>query len=255
MKHARILTMLLAGLASPGLVQASEAPSQQHLEAYFWHLSTATDAAGKRIDGLFVADRRPITLQFARGYSSVLNLCNAVSAAYRLQGDQLILEDGVQTLVGCRGAVAKQETLANRTLAGTATLRLADDGALRMRTANGAVLVFTPEPTAETRYGSPGELLYLEVASRTVPCRRASPPHTPCLQVREVHYDSHGVQQGVPGAYLPFQGILEGFRLEPGMRSVLRVKRFRIRPPRADGSIWAYVSQGAIRTTSETLPE
>ena len=204
---------------------------------------------------MFVKGRRPISLQFARGYSSVLNLCNAVSARYRLQGDQLILEDGVQTLAGCRGAVAEQERLASSTITSTATLRLVDDGALRMRTANGAVLVFTPEPTAETRYGSQGEVLYLEVASRTVPCRRALPPHTPCLQVREVHYDSHGVQQGVPGPYLPFQGVLEAFQLEPGMRSVLRVKRFRIRPPHADGSTWAYVSQGAIRTTSETLPE
>lgn len=60
--------------------------------------------------------------------------------------------------------------------------------------------------------------------------------------------DDYGIQPGVPGAYVPFQGAIEGFTHQPGMRSVLRVKRFRIPGSRADGAAWAYVSQGAIRT-------
>lgn len=248
MKIARILALLLAWLTFPYLAQAHQAPSQMHLEAHFWHLSTATDAGGKRMEALFVPGRRPIGLQFSHGYFNLLNLCNAVSSRYRLLGNQLIIGDGQQTLIGCMGAVAEQEALATRALAGTATLELTADGTLVVRNASGAELAFTPEPTPETRYGSPGEVLYLEIASRTVPCPQSAPTATPCLQVREVHYDDHGIQQGLPGPYVPFQGAIEGFTHQPGMRSVLRVKRFRIPPSRADGAAWAYVSQGAIRT-------
>lgn len=255
MNQVRRLTLLLALLVPPGVATAGQAPSEQHLEAYFWHLSAANDAAGKRIDGLFVKGRPPLSLQFTQGYFRRLNLCNIVSARYHLQGSQLITGDGEQTLIGCMGAVAEQEALANKAFAGPATLALASDGTLMLRNAGDAVLVFTPEPTPETRYGSPGEKLYLEVASRTVPCPQPARTGTPCLQVREVHYDSHGVQQGQPGAYVPFSGSIEGFTHQPGMRSVLMVKRFRIAPSRAHGATWAYVSQGEIRTTSETLPE
>lgn len=248
MKIVRIVALLLAWLSFPFLAQAHQAPSQKHLEAYFWHLSMAADADGKRIEGLFVKGQRPISLRFSHGYFNLLNLCNAVSSRYRLLGNQLIIGDGQQTLIGCMGAVAEQEALATRALAGTATLGLAGDGALILRNASGAKLTFTPEPTPETRYGSPGEVLYLDIAPRMGPCPPPASKDTRCLQVRQVQDDDYGIQPGAPGAYVPFQGAIEGFSHQPGMRSVLRVKRFRIPGSRADGAAWAYVSQGAIRT-------
>ncbi len=249
MKIARITSLLLGlALALPGPARAGATPDPTRLEASFWHLAKATDGHGRRIHALFLPGRPPLRLHFAQGYMRMSNLCNASSGRYRLQGDQLIIEDGIQTTMGCREALLDQESRAHAAIASRTTLTLADDRTLHMRNASGDVLVFTPEPTPETRYGSPGEVLYLDVAPRTGPCPPPAPKDTRCLQVRQVQDDDYGIPPGAQGAYAPFQGAIEGFSHQPGMRSVLRVKRFRIPGSRADGAAWAYVSQGAIRT-------
>lgn len=231
---------------------ASTAPTHAHLEAYVWHLSEATDARGERIDALFVEGRPPLAVRFTQGQLGVLNLCNAMGAGYRLQGSHLFVVQGERTVVGCRDEVAEQESraIALITHSSSATLTQADDGALAWRTAHGEVLVFLPEPTPETRYGSPGETLYLEVASRTAPC--ASPTGAQCLQVREVHYGSNGSMLASEGEFVSVPWQIEGFSHEDGLSNVLLVKRFAISGPKPS---WAYVSKGALRTTRERAEE
>src|SRR3546814_9793110 len=59
---------------------------------------------------------------------------------------------------------------------------------LTLTAADGQALTFTGQPTAETRYGGPGETVFLEVAPQTVPCQHPLMPDKTCLQVRERHY-------------------------------------------------------------------
>lgn len=253
MKHGHTLALCLALSACmvPAVGAAAVGPNNTHLQAYVWHLAEATDPQGRRIDALFVKDTPPPALSFAHGYISVQNLCNATSARYHLEGGRLIIGDGMQTLVGCTGAVAAQEEQANALIftAAEPTLTLSEDGAMTWLGQRGDRLVFTPQPTPETRYGSAGQTLHLEVASRTVPCAPPSPPTSQCLQVREVQGMTDR-ELASAGAFTTVPWQIEGFTHEDGMRSVLLVKRFATR---TDGTAptWAYVFQGAYRTTNE----
>jgi hypothetical protein len=111
---------------------------------------------------------------------------------------------------------------------------------LTLTGANGDALTFKGEPTAETRYGGPGETTFLEVAAQTKPCSHPLIPDMQCLQVREIKYDAQGVKTGTDGEFQNFYGNIEGYHHEPGIRNVLRVKRYTIKNPPADGSSLAY---------------
>ena len=105
---------------------------------------------------------------------------------------------------------------------------------------NGDTLVFTGEPTAETRYGSAGETVFLEVAAEAKPCSHPLIPNKQCLQVRERKYGQNGVVQST-GEWQPLYQDIEGYTHEPGIRNVLRVKRFTLKNPPADAPSTAYV--------------
>jgi len=113
------------------------------------------------------------------------------------------------------------------------------------------VLVFTPEPTAETRYGGPGETVFLEVAAQTKPCSHPLIPNMQCLQTREVAFDDKGLKQGTPGEFENFYGTIEGYTHEDGVRNVVRVKRYKIANPPADGSSVAYVLDMVVESANE----
>ena len=102
-------------------------------------------------------------------------------------------------------------------------------------------LVFAGEATAQTRNGGPGERMFLEVAARTKPCSHPLMPDMQCLQVRELKYDDKGLKVGTPGAFENFYDQIEGYTHEDGVRNVLRVDRYTVKNPPADGSKYAYV--------------
>jgi hypothetical protein len=111
---------------------------------------------------------------------------------------------------------------------------------LRLTAAQGATLGFTGQRTPESLYGAPTRI-FLEVAPQRVACTPALMPPTTCLQVREIRYDDRGLRVGEPGPWQAFYGTIEGYTHEPGVRNVLRIKRFeRPRPP-ADASRYVHV--------------
>ena len=116
-----------------------------------------------------------------------------------------------------------------------------DTPTLTLTTAAGDKLVFAGEPTADTRYGGPGERVFLEVAAHAKPCSHPLVPDMQCLQVREVKYDDNGLKVGAPGAFENFYDKIEGYTHEDGVRNVLRVDRYAIKEPPADGSRYAYL--------------
>lgn len=212
------------------------------LSTNHWTLQTATDAGGKRIDGLFVRADKPVTLDFKDGRLSVSNTCNSLGGSYTLEGDALSVGNMMSTNMACEPDVMALDGLVSERLQGSkVTVRSLDANSLTLVTASGDVLVFAGEPTAEARYGGEGQTVFLEVDAQSKPCSHPLMKDATCLQVREVKYDDKGLEQGERGAYENFYGNIEGYTHQPGVRNVLRVKRYEVKNPPADGSSQAYV--------------
>ena len=126
-------------------------------------------------------------------------------------------------------------------LEGALKAGMPDPATLTLATASGDVLTFRGEPTAGTRYGDSGERLFLEVAAQTKPCSHPLIPDKQCLQVREITFDDNGLRSGEPGEWQNFYDQIEGFSHQPGTRNVLRVNRYTVANPPADGSSQAFV--------------
>lgn len=228
-----------APAAAPATAASSLDAAQ--LTANHWLLENAVDAAGKRIDGLLVNPDKPVTLDFKDGRLSVSNACNRMGGSYTLEGDSLSLGSMMSTNMACVGNLMEVERLIGERLQNKLTVRSLDASAMTLVAANGDVLSFRAEPTAETRYGGEGETVFMEVDAQTKPCPHPLMKDATCLQVREVKYNEQGLEQGKRGAYENFYGNIEGYKHEPGVRNVLRLKRYQIKNPPADAPSQAYV--------------
>lgn len=232
---------------SAGKAATSATPpiDAQWLHQYRWRLTEATDRAGKHIDALFIRNDKPLTLDFTADRLSVINSCNGIGGSYSLNGDRLQVGTLAHTLMACPDpALAALDDAISQRLQGAAKLSTRATGpspSLVLVAANGDTLTFTGDLTAEARYGGPAETIFLEVAAQTVPCNHPLIPDKQCLSVRERHYDEHGLQAGAPGEWQPLNQDIEGYTHDPGMRNVLRVKRYTIKNPPAGAPSQAYV--------------
>ena len=228
-----------ASVATPAASDANAA-----LGRYHWRLQDAIDANGKRIDALFVRADKPLQLDFADGRIAVANACNRMGGSYSLEGESLTIARMMSTMMACADPklMALDGEIGKR-LEGASKLALlaADTPTLALTNAAGDKLVFAGEPTAATRYGGPGERMFLEVAAYRQPCPHPLIPDKQCLQVRELHYDPQGIKAGTPGAFEYFYDDIEGYTHQDGVRNVLRVDRYTIDNPPADASRYAWV--------------
>lgn len=224
----------------------------QRLQGNHWVLDNATDSSGKRVDALFARADKPVTLDFADGRIAVSNTCNRMGGGYTLADGTLTVSPMASTMMACtdQALMALDQAVGSR-LEGALKTELGDQGQLTLRTASGDVLVFSPQPTAETRFGGPGETAFIEVAAQTKPCPHPLIRDMQCLQTREVQFDDKGLKQGTPGAFENFYGTIEGYTHEPGTRNVLRVKRFAIANPPADAPNTAYVLDMVVESATE----
>jgi heat shock protein HslJ len=209
-------------------------------------------ADGKRIDALFAREDKPVTLDFADGRLSVSNACNHMGGSYSLADGKLTVGAMASTMMACtdNALMALDEAVSSR-LQGELKAEQDANGALTLTTAKGDVLVFNPEPTAETRYGGAGETVFLEVAAKTEKCSHPLIPDYQCLQVREVKFDDKGLKQGKPGKFENFYGNIEGYTHEDGVRNVVRVKRYEVKNPPADAPSQAYVLDMVVESAVE----
>ncbi|WP_445147091.1 DUF4377 domain-containing protein [Dyella sp. Tek66A03] len=233
-------------------VANTSAPSDSNLLGqYHWQLNDATDSAGKRIDALFVRADKLVQLDFNDSRVNVINSCNVLGGGFRVENGRLQIGPMMQSRMACAdpGLSALDSAISQR-LQGAPKLSLqADSSAPRLQliTDGGDTLSFTGVPTAETRFGGPGETAFLEVAAQTVPCNHPVLANHPvlgnqqCLQVRDRFFDEHGLPSGTPGAWHPLNQDIEGYTHEPGIRNVVRVKRYAIKNPPADTPSNAYV--------------
>lgn len=211
------------------------------LAAHHWALTEATAADGSRIDALFPRADMPLQLDFIDGRISVSNTCNRIGGSYTLDDDRLSIGPLAQTEMACADAALMQSDAAfGQRLQAGGTLRQDGADTLVLTTPAGETLRFTGNPTAETRYGGPGERVFLEVAAQRVPCHHAMMPDYRCLHVREITYGDNGVKTSEGEWQFLYQDI-EGYTHAPGTRNVLRIDRYNIANPPADGSSIAYV--------------
>ena len=235
---------------------ASAAPADGTLlPKYHWRLASATDAQGQRIDALFARPDKPVTLDFRDGRLGISNTCNRMGGSYTLADGSLTAGRLMSTKMACADAalMALDDEVGKR-LEGTlelATTTAGDAPTLTLTTATGDTLAFTGEPTAETRYGGPGQRVFLEVAADTKPCNHPLIPDMQCLQVREIQYDDKGLKIGAPGEFQHFYDSIEGYQHEPGIRNVLRVDRYTVENPPADASNRAYVLDMVVESANE----
>jgi len=224
----------------------------QRLQGNHWVLDSATDSAGKRIDALFARADKPVTLDFIDGRLAVSNTCNRMGGGYTLADGTLTVSPMASTMMACtdKALMALDQAVGSR-LEGALKTELGGEGQLTLRTASGDVLVFSPQPTAETRFGGPGETIFIEVAAQTKPCPHPMIRDKQCLQTREIHFDDKGIKQGTPGAFENFYDVIEGYTHEAGTRNVLRVKRFNVANPPADASSKAYVLDMVVESATE----
>ncbi|MGV8959741.1 MAG: META domain-containing protein [Stenotrophomonas sp.] len=226
--------------ATPAAVPATAIDSAV-LTANHWQLSEARDAGGQRLDALFARADHPLTLDFKQGRLSASNTCNRMSGSYTVDGATLTVGAMASTMMACNDpTLMTLDQAVGEHLQGALKVEALDAATLKLVNAKGDVLTFRGAPTAETRYGGQGETVFLEVGAQTRPCAHGG-VDAQCLQTREIHYAENGVKQGAPGAFENFYGNIEGYTHQAGVRNVLRLKRYTLAYPPADGSSQAYV--------------
>lgn len=228
----------------------------QALDDYRWTLSDARSAGGQPITALIDKPGTPLVLQFdaEAGRVGLLNGCNQMGAAVTSKGAGLEVGNITSTLMACADdRLMRFDAAAANALRGQQTwsLREMDPPTLTLTNAAGDVLVFAGETTPETRYGGPGETVFLEVAAQTQPCSHPLMPNMQCLQVRELQYDAQGLRRGTAGEFQHFYDRIQGYEHQPGVRNVLRVKRYKVPNPPADASNLAWVLDMVVE--SETV--
>ncbi|UXA51459.1 META and DUF4377 domain-containing protein [Xanthomonas prunicola] len=199
-------------------------PLHTALRAQHWHLQQASDAHGTALRSLFVDGLPPVQLDFNAQRIQVSQTCNALGANYSVAQAHVQIGRVVSSRRMCADARRMaQERAASDLLSGRFAVVMDNAAAaprLTLTRSDGTRLIFGGTPTADTRYGGPGQTLLLDVAADTVPC--VSDPTRRCLQVREQ------TQAGQPATqdWQPFEGTIEGFEHEDGIRTLLRVTRY-----------------------------
>jgi heat shock protein HslJ len=242
--NTRAATSAATGTSAPA--------SPGSLSRYHWQLHDAVDNNGKRLDALFGQPDKPLQLDFADGRISVRNACNGIGGSYLIVDGHLAVAQMLQTMMACPDPTLMQrETTIKAVLGGKPTLIFSAAGDVPLLTLageDGRTLTFAGQPTAATRHDGPGTTVFLEVAARSTPCNHPLIPDKSCLLARELHYDTHGLRIGQPGPWQPLQQDIEGYAHQPGIRNVLRVKRYTLAPPPVDAPATTYVLDAVIET-------
>lgn len=242
--------------APPAHQQGMHMSTNATLQAYHWYLDKAEDASG-RAQPQFKAlePKTPVRLDFNAGsqpgeQTVFTKVCNNIITPYQLQGEQLQMGRGISTMMACQDQrLAQLERAVGEQIGRMQSVQIvqgAPQPRMVLAFSDGSRWHMRGEPTDATRYGSAGETIFMEVAPQTKPCM-AGVMQAECLQVRELRYDSAG-RKTVASDWQHFYGSIDGFAFQPGVRNVLRLKRYAVQHPPADGSAFAYVLDMRVET-------
>lgn len=243
--------------ASTSLPAQAELPpvDSAMLAGYRWILESATDAQGKRIDALFPGGDRTLALNFQGGRVGVSGGCNQLGGRYEVDAqDRLKVASLQSTLMACDAPLMAADKAIGELLSEPQQARVEESAPPRLQlvSASGEKTSWIGKATAQTRYGGPGETVFMEVAPQRIACNHPLIPNHRCLQVREIRYADNGVKQSPPGEWQPLYEGIEGFDFVEGERKVLRLKKFKRDPVPADASSVVYVLDMVVE--SEIAP-
>lgn len=228
--------------------QASHSELIQILEAHRWTLESATDSANQRNEVSSRVAGRSFVFSFSGGSINIRGGCNSLRGSYQISADeelnvtQLNVGRLASTMMACEPASMNADAALTALLAQPLRISLArgPHPQLRLVTESNEILLLKGQATPEALYG-PATLIFLEVAARQVACNPPPGAAMMCLQVRERVYDTRGLAVGTPGAWRPLYENIEGYTHTPGVRNVLRIKRFQLGPAPTDASAFVYV--------------
>lgn len=252
---ASTLGMLAACANQPSAPPTADA--ENTLTAYHWDLTDARDSGGAP-QANWVPPRtrqgQPLRLTFSDGRLAVSGLCNQLSASYTLQGSQIRVSPMMGTMMACSDATMMQYEQAVGKLLPQASYWRLDDAqanpALVLSFNDGGQWTLAGTPTDATRFGSGGQTMFMEVAAQRVACSHPLIPGKQCLHVRAVQFDGQGLKTG-HGEWQAFYEDIEGYTHEPGVRNVVRVKRYERPQVPADRSRYAYVLDMVVESARE----
>ncbi|WP_248730432.1 META and DUF4377 domain-containing protein [Pseudomonas sp. MWU13-2517] len=222
----------------------SAALAQPALAAYYWNLVSATDASGKPLAAMNKGIERKLRVSFSDKNLNISGGCNGQFGAYHYQDGILKVQPLASTLMACDKSLMDLDAQVGRFFKDDLRVVITGDKTepmLQLTAADGSVLKLQGEATPETRYGSKGEVKFLEVAPKTVKCSHPMIPDYQCLQVRERRYDDAGLQRPTQDTWHPLYQPIEGFEHHDGVRTVLRVKEYEWKNPPADAPSKVYV--------------
>jgi len=243
---ALMFPAFLIGCASSGEDQTTMSATSDNatLTSHSWMLQDAKNSEGILITPLFVQASKPVQIDFNNGQFNISNTCNNMGGTYSLDENRMTFGAMFSTRKMCADSrvAALDHEVSNRLRGGnTYSITPAAQPILTITTPAGETLKFAGIQTPAARYGSEGEIIFLEVAPQTTPCTHPLIPDKQCLHIRQVYYDSHGLKTGTPGQWRVFYQDIEGYSFQPGIRNVLRVKRYKITNSPADFADFAYV--------------
>ena len=228
----------------------------EFLQAYHWDLDSAQDAAGRAAPQFKAQEpKHRVRLNFMEGsqageHTISTKVCNQMLGGYTLQGNQIQTGRWISTMMACMDpGLTQLERAVGGQLEGLQSVQQLQGGSapkILLGFKDGSRWEMSGKPTDATRFGGAGETIFLEVAPQTKPCT-SGVARTQCLQVREVRYDQSS-RKSYASDWQNFYQPIEGFTHEAGMRNVLRVKRYNVANPPADGSRFAYVLDMRVET-------
>ena len=250
-----ITTLLAAGLAACIHNSGDNTSTSTALTAYHWNMDQAVDMSGHSDDQwLPTRNATPTTLSFSDDRLGVSGLCNTMSASYTLEGSKINISPVTSTMKMCADeALMRYEQSFGQRLAEASAWQVkesAEDPSLTLSFDNGAEWILKGTPTAETKYGSTGEIVFLEVAAQTKPCTHPLMDDFRCLQTRTIEYSVQGIKQG-HGEWQHFYDSIKNYEHTPGVRNVLRVKRYENSNVAADASSYAYVLDMVVESEQQ----
>lgn len=212
---------------------APQANAAQMLPQYLWSLTRVTGPDGQPLDGWLIPGKDAPLMRFENGLVGVRNLCNLVNASYSTNLDRIEIARPVSTMRACieegkmlqERKVLLQLPLAQR----YEVFPAGNDMPSRMLLtfSDGVRWELTGSPTPQTRFGSEGRRMFLEVAPEKVDCNNPLMRKAKCLRVRDITFDAKGIKRAA-GEWRILQGSIEGYNFEPGIRNVLRVDRYSL---------------------------
>lgn len=252
-KYTLLFLTLCSFIAVEGCTNAAIAPSTTAatvptsvntniLNQYSWQLVKATDAQGQRIQTLFLQADKPVTLHFENNHLRISNACNGIGGSFSLTDNQLTVSRLVSTMMACPNHLNDIDTSISKLIEGTTQLQLSQSTAapqLTLTTKQHDVLIWQGIATPETKYGSQGKTIFLEIAPQRKTCDAGAAPMQ-CLQVRQIRYNEQGVKT-YTSDWQNFYAPIEGYTHADNERVILRVKEYPIAHPAADASSAAYV--------------